>query len=238
VHDHVEAAPVPVKSGVTAWQDLTKGFWRNNPVFVQMLGLCPAMAVTNSVRNALTMAVATTFVLVGSNVLVSTFRKVIPGEVRISTYVIIIAAFVQVIDMVLQAFTPVTHAQLGAFVALIVVNCIVLARQEAFTSKNTVWRSFLDGAGMSVGFTIALTLIGSIREVLGSGTWLGFRVLPAGFEPWVIMNMPPGGFLTFGAILLALSWFAEQRKRRAKMLALAGASFAARAGAVARKEAA
>lgn len=224
MHDHgggasVSSAPSVPALGrapvvVPAMRDLTKGFWRENPVFVQMLGLCPAMAVTNSVTNALVMGVATTFVLIGSGAIVSAFRRLIPNEVRISTYVIIIAAFVQVVDMVLQAFVPVTHAALGAFIALIVVNCIVLARQESFTSRNTVWRSALDGAGMGIGFTIALVIIGGLREVLGQGTWLGFRVMPTAFEPWVIMNLPPGGFLTFGFILLALAWWAERGKRR------------------------
>lgn len=222
MHDHggdqaAAAAPattLPGAAQVTALTDLTKGFWRENPVFIQMLGLCPSMAVTNSVTNALAMSVATTFVLVGSATFVSMFRKLIPTEVRISTYVIIIAAFVQIVDMVLQAFTPVTHAQLGAFIALIVVNCIVLARQESFTSRNTVWRSALDGLGMGIGFTIALVMIGSIREVLGSGSWLGVRVMPARFEPWVIMNLPPGGFLTFGLILLSFAWWAERRKQK------------------------
>ena len=114
----------------------------------------------------------------------------------------------------LQAFVPVTHAELGAFIALIVVNCIVLARQESFTSRNTVWRSALDGAGMGIGFTLALVIIGALREVLGSGALLGVRVMPAAFEPWVIMNLPPGGFLTFGFILLTLAWWAERQKRR------------------------
>ena len=230
-------APPTGPAPVTAMQDFTKGFWKENPVFVAMLGLCPTMAVTNSVMNALAMGLATTFVLVGSGVFVSIFRKLIPNEVRISTYVIIIAAFVQVVDMVLQAFVPVTHAALGAFIALIVVNCIVLARQEMFTAKNTVWRSALDGLGMGIGFTLACVMMGSLREVLGSGSWFGLRVMPANFEPWVIMNLPPGGFLTFGFILLAMAWWAERRKRRTA-LAVSGAGTVARGSNAALGEAA
>ncbi|HEU4994937.1 MAG TPA: electron transport complex subunit RsxE, partial [Gemmatimonadaceae bacterium] len=195
------AAPTAAR-GPTATQDLLKGIWKENPVLVQMLGMCPTMAITNSVPNALAMGLATLFVLLGSGVFVSGLRKLIPNEVRISTYILIIAAFVQIADMGLEAVAPVTHKALGAFIALIVANCLLLARQEAFSARNNVFRSALDAIGMGLGFTLGLCIMGSVREVLGSGSWFGFRVMPASFEPWVIMNLPPGGFLTFGFVLL------------------------------------
>jgi electron transport complex protein RnfE len=210
------ATPAAAASGstVSATQDFIKGLWRENPVFVMLLGLCPTMAVTNTVLNALAMSVATVFVLLGAALFVSALRSLIPREVRISTYVVIIAAFVQIADMVLQAFLPATHKALGAFIPLIVVNCIVLARMEAFASRNTVRRATLDAAGMGAGFTLALVMMGGVREVLGSGSVLGVRVLPAAFEPWVIMNLPPGGFLMFGFLLLTLAWWRERKTRR------------------------
>ena len=194
--------------------DLTRGIWHENPVLVQLLGLCPTLAVTNSVANSLAMGLATTFVLVGSSVLVSSARRVVPTEVRISTYILIIATFVTVADMILQAAVPVVHKELGAFVALIVVNCLILSRQEAFASKRPVGRSALDAVGYSVGFLIALVIMGAVRELLGNGTFLGFSVLGPSFEPWVIMILPPGGFLTLGLVLLLLSWIKERRAER------------------------
>lgn len=198
----------------TARDDLVRGVWRENPVLVTALGLCPTLAVTNSVANSLAMAVATFFVLLGSSVLVSSVRKWIPGEVRISTYVLIIATFVTVADMALAATVPDIHKALGAFIALIVVNCIILGRQEAFAGKNPVFRSALDAIGNGIGFTIALLLMGGIREVLGSGTFLGFPLFGPHFEPWVIMVLPPGGFLTLGIILLSISVVERWRLNR------------------------
>ncbi len=190
--------------------DLTRGIWTENPVLVQLLGLCPALAVTNSVANSLAMGLATTFVLVGSSVLVSAAKRVVPTEVRISTYILIIATFVTVADMVLQATVPAVHKELGAFVALIVVNCLILSRQEAFASKRPVGRSALDALGYSIGFLIALVMLGAVREVLGNGTFLGFSVFGPSFEPWVVMILPPGGFLTLGLVLLLLAWIKER----------------------------
>jgi len=192
--------------------DLTRGIWRENPVLVQLLGLCPALAVTNSVANSLAMGLATTFVLVGSSVLVSTAKRLVPTEVRISTYILIIATFVTVADMMLQATVPDVHKELGAFVALIVVNCLILSRQEAFASKRPVGRSVLDAVGYSTGFLIALVIMGGVREVLGNGTFLGYPVFGPSFEPWVVMILPPGGFLTLGLVLLLLSWVKERGK--------------------------
>ena len=192
-------------------QDLLRGIWRENPVLIQMLGLCPALAVTNSVENSLAMGLATFFVLMGSSLLVSAFKRFVPHEVRISTYILIIATFVTIADMALEAVVPLVHKALGAFVALIVVNCLILARQEAFASRQPVWRSFVDAVGTSVGFVIALLMMGSVRELLGAGTLLGVPVLGAAFEPWVIFALPAGGFLTLGLWLMVLSWWAARR---------------------------
>jgi len=199
----------------TARDDLVRGVWQENPVLVTALGLCPTLAVTNSVANSLTLGVATFFVLLASSIMVSSVRRWIPGEVRISTYILIIATFVTVADMVLAALVPDIHKALGAFIALIVVNCIILGRQEAFAGKNPVGRSALDAIGNGIGFMIAMLLMGSIREVLGAGTLLGFPIFGSNFEPWVIMVLPPGGFLTLGIILLVMSAFQQRRLRPA-----------------------
>jgi electron transport complex protein RnfE len=199
-----------------------RGVWRENPTLVQLLGMCPTLAVTNSVANCLGMGAATMFVLVGSSFLVSLVRKLVPTEVRITTYILIIATFVTVADMSLAAIAPGVHKALGAFVALIVVNCIILGRAEAFVSKNSVGRSVLDAVGNGVGFTWMMLIMGSVREVLGNGTWLGVRLFGENFEPWVIMILPPGGFLTLGAILLIVgAWKHRQVERlRARELAV------------------
>lgn len=209
-HGNDTPAP-PLMAGASASDEVLKGIWRENPVLVQMLGLCPTLAVTNGVANALAMGLATLFVLLCSSVLVSSLRKLIPNEVRISSYILIIATFVTVADMVLEATVPNIHKALGAFIALIVVNCIILGRQEAFSAKNGIGRSALDAIGMGLGFTLILLMMGSIREVLGSGTFLGVNVLGPHYEPWVIMVLPPGGFLTLGVILLVMAWWKQRR---------------------------
>ena len=197
--------------------DFFRGIWQENPVLIQMLGLCPALAVTNTVENALWMALATFFVLTGSSLMVSLLKKLIPGEVRIPMFILIIATFVTVADMCLEAIVPAVYKQLGAFVALIVVNCIILSRQEAFASKRPIGRSLLDAVGTGVGFTIAMVMMGSVREVLGQGTLMNYKVIPGNFEPWVIFILPPGGFLTLGFWLLLLNWWEERKKERAKV---------------------
>lgn len=202
-------------SQVTARQDFLKGIWKENPTLVQLLGMCPTLAVTNSVANCLAMGTATAFVLIGSSVLVSLIRRRVPNEVRITTFVLVIATFVTIADMALEALVPAIHKALGAFVALIVVNCIILARHEAFASKHPVGRAFLDAAGMSVGFFIALLMMGTVRELLGSGTLLGKSVFGPRFEPWAIFALPPGGFFTLGTWLLVLSWWSGRRERAA-----------------------
>ncbi len=200
----------------TPGQDFTRGIWRENPVLIQMLGLCPALAVSNTVVNSLAMGLATFFVLFCSSVLVATFKKLIPSEVRIATYILIIATFVTIVDMTLEAFVPEVHKALGAFIALIVVNCIILGRQEAFSSKNSVPRAMLDATGTGIGFIIAMLLMGSVREVLGYGTFLGFSLLGSSYEPWIIFILPPGGFFTIGFILMTLNWWERRKSERAE----------------------
>lgn len=195
----------------TAREDLVNPIWKNNPTFVQLLGLCPTLAVTNSLANGIAMGVATFFVLVGSSALVSAFRRFIPNEVRISAYIIIIATFVTMVDYILAATVPGIHKQLGAFVALIVVNCIILGRAEAFAAKNTVWRATLDAIGSGFGFIIVMLMMSGIRELLGNGTLLGFHVLGRSWEPWVFMILPPGGFFTLGAWLLIFGWWKSRK---------------------------
>ena len=190
---------------------LTRGLWHENPVLVQTLGLCSALAVTNAVANSLAMGLATTFVLVGSSIIVSTMRKLIPHQIRITTYILIIATFLAIADMSLEAIVPDVHKAMGPYIALIITNCIVLGRQEAFASRNVVGLSILDALGNGVGFTIALLLMGIPREVLGNGTFLGVRVMPHSFEPWVVMLLPPGGFFMIGVLLLVANW-ADLRK--------------------------
>jgi electron transport complex protein RnfE len=195
----------------TPREDLIRGIWKENPVLVQLLGLCPALAVTNTVPNAIAMGLATFFVLMGSSLLVSLAKNWIPSEVRISAYILIIATFVTIADLVLAAVVPLIHKELGAFIALIVVNCMILGRQEAFASKRPVGRSLLDAAGTGTGFMIAMLMMGTFREVLGNGSIMGVSVLGENFEPWIVMILPPGGFLTLGFILLAFGWWKERQ---------------------------
>ena len=200
----------------TAREDLVRGIWEQNPVFAQFLGLCPTLAVTNTVANGIAMGLATAFVLLGSSVLVSSLKRWIPAEIRITAYILIIATFVTIVDLVMAATVPAIYQTMGAFIALIVVNCIILGRQEAFAARNPVGRSALDAVGNSAGFMVALLLMSSVREVLGSGTFLGLPVFGPSFEPWVIMVMPPGGFFTIGFYLLLFGWWTERKERRTK----------------------
>jgi electron transport complex protein RnfE len=200
-------------------QELIKGLWRENPVFVQVLGMCPMLAVTNSAVNALAMGGATFFVLVASSFLVSSLKRWIPKQVRISTYIIIIATFVTVTDFTLAALVPDVHKELGAFIPLIVANCMILGRQEAFASKRPVRLAVVDALGMATGFLFALLALGSVRELLGDGRLFGIDLFGPEFEPWVIMVLPPGGFLTLGLLLLFFSWVREQKERLAERLA-------------------
>jgi electron transport complex protein RnfE len=210
------------KAQVDDYQEFIKGLWRDNPVFVQVLGMCPMLAVTNSAVNALAMGGATFFVLVASSFLVSSLKQWIPKQVRISTYVIIIATFVTAADYSLEALMPQVHKQLGAFIPLIVVNCMILGRQEAFASRNSVPLAVLDAVGMAGGFLFALFALGSVREILGDGSFFGIDLFGPDFEPWVIMVLPPGGFLTLGLLLLFFSWVKERKEQLAERLAEAG----------------
>ena len=177
------------------------GILNENPTFRLVLGTCPTIAVTTSAMNGLGMGLAATFVLIGSNVVISALRKVIPDKVRIPCFVLVICTFVTIVQMLLQAFVPSLYASLGLFIPLIVVNCIILARAEAFASKNGVVASAVDGLGMGLGFTLAMLLMGSIRELLGSGTIFGAAVFGASFEPMLLFVLAPGGFIAYGLLL-------------------------------------
>ncbi|KPJ70192.1 electron transporter [candidate division WOR-1 bacterium DG_54_3] len=198
----------------TVSEDFTKGLWKENPVFRQLLGMCPTLAVTNAMINGLAMGLATTFVLVLSSLVVSSIKKLIPSQVRIASYIVIIATFVTVADQFLAAFFPPISKNLGPYVPLIVVNCIILGRQEAFSSKNTIGRSLIDAFGMSLGFIIALLVLSAIREILGSGTFFGHQVMGTWFEPWIIMVLPPGAFIALGIILGLANKIEEKTKSR------------------------
>jgi electron transport complex protein RnfE len=198
--------------------EFVKGLWRENPIFVQVLGMCPALAVTNSGVNGLAMGGATFFVLLGSSFLVSALRRWIPRPVRIATYITIIATFVTVADLLLQALVPEVHRELGAFISLIVVNCLILGRQEAFASKQPILPALADAAGMGGGFTLALVALGGAREVLGKGSLFGWSLFGPHFEPWVIMILPPGGFLMLGLMLLVFAAVREGREKAARRL--------------------
>lgn len=190
-----------------------KGIWKENPVFVMALGMCPVLAVTNSVVNALAMGLASTFVLVMSSTLVSLIRHLVPKQVRIATYILIIATFVTVVEYIIQAISIDVHKALGAFISLIVVNCMILGRAEAFASKNTPGKAILDALGMGLGFTIAVLSLGVVREVLGNGSFWGVPLFGDSFEPWVVMVLPGGAFFVLGGWLLLFSWIRERRQK-------------------------
>ena len=202
----------------TSTDEFIKGLWRENPVFVQVLGMCPVLAVTNSGINALAMGLATTFVLMLSNALVSMLRHFIPRQVRIATFILIIATFVTVVDYLIQAISLDLHRALGAFISLIVVNCLILGRAEAFASKNSVGRSVLDGLGMGLGFTFALLCLGCAREILGNGSLFGVALFPAGYQPWIVMILPSGGFFTLALWLLLFNHLKARQQAAATPL--------------------
>lgn len=184
-----------------------KGLWRDNPVFVQILGMCPVLAVSNTAINALAMGLATAFVLLMSNLLVSSLRAFIPRQVRIASYILIIATFVTITDYAIQAISVDLHKNLGAFISLIVVNCLILSRAEAFASKNTLGRSALDALGMGAGFVFALFCLGAVRELLGNGSLFNVPLFPSAFQEWIIMILPAGGFFTLALWLLVFNYF-------------------------------
>ncbi len=181
-------------------KEFIKGLWKENPILRQLLGMCPTLAVTTSALNGMAMGLATTFVVVSAGIVVSLSRKLIPAQVRIPVFAVIIATFVTIVDMVLKAYFPQMSTALGPYVPLIVVNCLILGRQEAFTSKNPLHLAISDTLGMGLGFTLILIILGSVRELFGSGSWFGVALLPAGFRPLVIMLLPAGAFITLGLI--------------------------------------
>nr|WP_307990211.1 electron transport complex subunit E [uncultured Niameybacter sp.] len=189
----------------TLLERLKAGIIVDNPTFMQVLGMCPTLAVTTSANNAIGMGLATTAVLICSNTVISLLRKCIPSKVRIPAFVVIIASFVTMIDLLLQAYIPSLHAQLGLFLPLIVVNCLILGRAEAYASKNPVLPSVWDGLGMGLGFTLALTSIGVVREILGAGSIFGLQVMPGSYDPAIIMILAPGAFFTLAIIMAILN---------------------------------
>lgn len=192
-------------------REFTKGFVRENPVFRIVLGLCPVLAVTTSLKNGIGMGLAATFVLVGSNVIVSLIRKGIPARIRIPCYITVIASFVTVVDLVMAGYTPELHKNLGIFIPLIVVNCIILGRAEAFASKNSVGRSFIDGLGMGLGFTFALAITASVREIIGTGKIWDLVLLGSKYNPVLLAILSPGAFITLG---LLIGFFNLMEKKR------------------------
>ena len=187
-------------------QIILSGIVKNNPTFVLVLGMCPTLGTTTSAANGMGMGLATTAVLIMSNLVISLIKNIIPDKVRIPAFIVVIASFVTIIQMLMQAFVPALYAALGVFIPLIVVNCIILGRAEAFASKNSPVDSIMDGIGIGIGFTLSLTVIGAVREVLGSGTWLGFQVLPDSIARISIMTQAPGAFFCYGVLMAGCVW--------------------------------
>jgi electron transport complex protein RnfE len=207
---------------LTFWGTFMNGLVTENPTFTLMLGMCPTLGVTTAAMNGVSMGLATTFVLVFSNLFISLLRNIIPDKVRIPSYIVIIASFVTMIDLMMQAYLPDLRAVLGTYIQLIVVNCIIFARAESFAAKNPPALSVADGLGMGLGFTISITLLSMVRELFGSGSVFGYTVMPASYQPMAIMNMVPGGFITLGLMMIvinAIKKMAAGRGRREEGLA-------------------
>lgn len=200
---------IPV--GKRSAKEISKGLVKENPTLVMLLGLCPTLAVTSSAQNGLGMGLATLFVLLGSNIVISLIKKAVPGKVRIPIFIVVIATFVTIIQFVMEGFFPDLNRSLGLFIPLIVVNCIILGRAEAFASKNNIYYSILDAIGMGLGFTLALVLIGSIREILGANKIFGMDLVP-GYEPMGLFILPPGAFLTMGLIIAVINKLKQGKK--------------------------
>jgi electron transport complex protein RnfE len=190
------------------WKNFSKGFIKENAVFALFLGLCPTLGVTTSAVNGLGMGLATTFVLVMSNLVVSLVKNLIPDKVRIPAFIVIIATFVTVVELVMKGYVPVLFDALGLFIPLIVVNCVVLGRAEAFASKNTIWSSIVDGAGMGLGFTMALTVLGAVRELLGSGAFFGMKLING--DGMLLFILPPGAFIALGYLIVLANMIKEK----------------------------
>jgi len=208
---------IPGQKQLTHLEEFMEGIWKQNPVFVMVLGMCPTLAVSVSAVNSLSMGLATAFVLVCSTLLVSLIRKLVPKEVRIATYIVIIATFVTVVDYLIQAISLTVYEALGAFIQLIVVNCIILGRAEAHASKNPPLRTVINALGMGIGFTIGLFALGSVREILGAGKLFGIPLFGPDFQPWVVMVLPPGGFFVLGAWLLLFNWLDSRKSGVARV---------------------
>lgn len=195
-------------------ENFLKGFIKENPVFTLLLGLCPTLGVTTTAINGLGMGLATTFVLLMSNVVIAAIKSLIPDKVRIPSFIVIIASFVTIVDLVMAGYLPALHAQLGLFIPLIVVNCIVLGRAEAFASKNTVSASAIDGAGMGLGFAFALTLLGAVRELLGSFSLFGIKLIPG--DGLLIFVLAPGAFIALGFLIAVVNWYKREEEKKQK----------------------
>lgn len=193
------------------------GIWTNNPVLVVLLGFCPTLAVSTTVNNAVGMAFAATFVLISSNIVISSIRKFVPNKMRIPVFIIVIATFVTIVDLVVYGYFPKLHKSLGVFIPLIVVNCIVFGRAEAFASKNNVFDSFLDGLGMGIGFLLTISVLAIIREVIGNGTFWGVKLFGESYSPAIVAILPPGAFLTIGLMLGGMNFINIKNKEREKM---------------------
>lgn len=196
------------------FSEFQKGILKENPLFVQVLGVCPALATTTSLTNALGMGAAFSLVLIFSNLLISALKSFIPDQIRIPCYIVVIASLVTVTEMLMNALVPDIYAALGIFIPLIVVNCIILGRAEAFASKNGLWTSLQDALGMGLGYTLALSFVGSVRELLGAGTLLGFPVLSASYQPILLMLMPPGAFITMGFLFAGVNYLKQRKEVR------------------------
>lgn len=192
-------------------KEFTKGLIKENPTLVTLLGMCPTLAITTMASNAIGMGAAATFVLICSNVVISLLKKVIPSQVRLPSYIVIIAGFVTLVGLVLQAYIPAVYDALGIYLPLITVNCIILGRAEMFASKNNVAASALDGAGMGIGFTLALLAVGSIREIFGSGTWFGIQICPDFMQPMTIFILPAGGFFVLGCVIALVNKISNRK---------------------------
>jgi|WetSurMetagenome_2_1015567.scaffolds.fasta_scaffold24578_3 Na+-translocating ferredoxin:NAD+ oxidoreductase subunit E len=188
-----------------AMKEFTKGLWTENPIFRIVLGMCPTLAITTSAANGVGMGLAATFVLVGSNIMISALRNFIPKKIRIPGYIVIIATFVTVVDLAMNAYFHPLHKALGIFIPLIVVNCIIMGRAEAYAQKNGVIYSMLDGLGMGLGFTISIVVIGTIREIIGNGTLFGMQVMAQSYIPFLLIILPPGAFILLGSMLGAMN---------------------------------
>ena len=218
------------KKQKSLFEIFTAGFVKENPVLRLVLGTCPTLAVTTMAFNGLGMGLAATAVLICSNALISALRKIIPDKIHIPVYITIIAAFVSVVQMLVKVFVPALDSALGIFLPLIVVNCIILGRAESFAGKNKIIPSIVDGIGMGLGFTIALVCMGSIREIIGAGTWFGIQILPAAIDPMLILILAPGGFFVFGVLMACANKLAEKKGKAPATLNCAGCPASASCG--------